>query len=467
VRDQIRDKLPYSLEDMGEQQVKNIPRPVRVYALRPEAIADLPASTTPPAAPISQPVVAPRMSIVVLPFTNLSNDPEQQYFADGITEDLTTDLSRIAGDATGDRMFVISRNTAFTYRDRRVDTKQIARELGVRYVMEGSVQRSGSRVRVTAQLIDPETGGHLWVERFDRDTSDLLALQSEITGRIAATLNLELVSAEATRPTDHPEMLDYFFRGRAALHKGPGRDSFGEAINLTEQALALDPRSVEALAGLAQVLAGRVMNGLATSPAVDLERAEGLIALASAISPRSPLVHSARAALLKAKGRCEEAIPEYEILITLNRNSVSALANLGQCKIFTGSMDEGIALEEQVLRLSPRDPFSGNRYDAIGMARLLQSRTDEAIVWLEKGRSLSPRLAFTHAHLAAAYALKGETEPAATELAEARRLGGEDSFSSIVRMRAAIARSQWVPKIRALFETTYFAGLRKAGVPEE
>ena len=241
VRDQVRHKLSYPFEDMGAQSVKNIARPVRVYALRPEAIADLLASIVPPATPLSQPVVAPRMSIVVLPFTNLSNDPEQQYFADGITEDLTTDLSRIGGDATGDRMFVISRNTAFAYRNMAVDTKQIGRELGVRYVMEGSVQRSGSRVRVTAQLIDAETGGHLWAERFDRDTSDLFALQSEITGRIAATLNLELVSAEATRPTDHPEMLDYFFRGRAALHKGPGRDSFAEAISLTEQALALEP----------------------------------------------------------------------------------------------------------------------------------------------------------------------------------------------------------------------------------
>ena len=159
VRDQIRDKLAYAFEDLGEQSVKNIARPVRVYALRPEAVADLPASSAPPAPPISQPAVAPRLSIVVLPFTNLSNDPEQQYFADGITEDLTTDLSRIAD------MFVISRNTAFTYKDKPVDTKQIGRELGVRYVLEGSVRRSGNQVRVNAQLIDAETDAHLWAER--------------------------------------------------------------------------------------------------------------------------------------------------------------------------------------------------------------------------------------------------------------------------------------------------------------
>jgi TolB-like protein len=215
VRDQVRDKLPYVFEDLGEQNVKNIARPVRVYALSPEAVADLPASSMPPApAPsISQPSSAPRLSIVVLPFANLGNDPEQQYFADGITEDLTTDLSRIAD------MLVISRNTAFTYQGKRVDTKQIGRELAVRYVLEGSVRRSGNRVRINAQLIDAETDAHLWAERFDGDTSDLFALQDEITSQIAFALNIELALAEAARPTEHPDALDYIFRGRA-LYQG-------------------------------------------------------------------------------------------------------------------------------------------------------------------------------------------------------------------------------------------------------
>src|ERR1700730_6395864 len=213
VRDQIRDKLAYAFEDLGEQSVKNIARPVRVYALRPKAVADLPASSVPPAPLISQPAVVPHLSIVVLPFTNLSNDPEQLYFADGITEDLTTDLSRIAD------MFVISRNTAFTYRNKPVDTKQIGRELGVRYVLEGSVQRSGDHVRVNAQLIDAATDAHLWAERFYGDAGDLFALQDEITSRIAVALNLELISAEAARPTEHPDALYYILRGRAATLK--------------------------------------------------------------------------------------------------------------------------------------------------------------------------------------------------------------------------------------------------------
>jgi adenylate cyclase len=208
VRDQIRDKLAYAFEDLGEQSVKNIARPVRVYALHSEAVADLPASSVPPAPPISRSAIVPRLSIVVLPFTNLSNDPDQQYFADGITEDLTTDLSRIAD------MFVISRNTAFTYQGKRIDTKQIGRELGVRYVLEGSVRRSGNPVRVNAQLIDAETDAHLWAERFDGDMGDLFALQNEVTSRIAVALNLELLSAEAARPTERPDVLDYILRGR-------------------------------------------------------------------------------------------------------------------------------------------------------------------------------------------------------------------------------------------------------------
>ena len=213
VRDQVRDRLDYTFEDMGEQQVKNIARPVRIYAWHPDAVADLPAAGVPRAASISRTAVAPRLSIVVLPFTNLSNNPEQQYLADGITEDVTTDLSRLAG------MFVISCNTAFTYQGKRVDTKRIGSELGVRYVLEGSVRRSGNQVRVNAQLIDAASDAHLWAERFNGDTSDLFALQDEITSRLANALGVELIAAEAARPTEHPDALDYILRGRAARLK--------------------------------------------------------------------------------------------------------------------------------------------------------------------------------------------------------------------------------------------------------
>jgi len=190
----------------------------------------------------------PPLSIVVLPFSNLSNDPEQRYFADGITDDLTTDLSRI------ENAFVISRNTAFTYMDKPVDAKQIGRELGVRYVLEGSIRRSGDQIRVNAQLIDAETAAHIWAERFDRTASGLFALQDEITSRIAVALDLELVAAEAGRPTEHPDARDYIFRGYAAASKPPTHENYAEAIRLFECALAFDAGSTEAQGALAVVL---------------------------------------------------------------------------------------------------------------------------------------------------------------------------------------------------------------------
>jgi TolB-like protein len=245
VRDHIGDRLPYAFGDMGEQSVKNIARPVRVYALRPEGTAGVSTARASSATSRSPPIAAPRLSIVVLPFTNLSDDREQQYFADGITEDLTTDMSRIAYS------FVISRNTAFTYRNKVVDTKQVGRELGVRYVLAGSVRRSGSRVRVSAQLIDAATDAHLWAEQFDRDTGDLFALQNEITGRLANALGVELIAAEAARPIEHPDALDYILRGRAVLLKPRTPETHREAIDLYEHALALDPQSIEAQSRLA------------------------------------------------------------------------------------------------------------------------------------------------------------------------------------------------------------------------
>jgi adenylate cyclase len=464
VRDQIRDKLPYAFEDLGEQSVKNIARPVRVYALRPKAVADLPASSAPPATSISQPVAAPRLSIVVLPFANMSSDPEQQYFVDGITEDLTTDLSRIAG------MLVISRNTAFTYRNKPVDTKQIGRDLGVRYLLEGSVRRSGNQVRVNAQLIDAETDAHLWAERFDGDTSDLFALQDEIASRLANALGTELVAAAAARPTEHPDALDYILRGRAARLRPESRDRYAEQIALFEHALTLDPQSVEAKSFLANVLVNRVMNFGPSTYDSDLKRAEELTTEALAAAPRNLLAHFAKGQVLRVQGRLEEAISEYETVLASNPNWVEALAIVGRCKIFMGPIDEAIPAQERAIRLSPRDPAIGFWYFRIGQAHLFQSRVEAAILWLEKARRVNPEIPFFHSHLASAYALHGDAEQADSELAEARRLDGAGNYSSIARERLRQSHSQnraARPEIRALIEATYFAGLRKAGMPEE
>jgi len=398
-------------------------------------------------------------SIVVLPFANLSNDPEQQYFADGVTGNLITDLSRIPD------MLVISRNTAFTYSNRPVDTRQIGRELGVRYVLEGEVQRAGNQVRVTAQLIDAESDIHLWAERFAGDADDLFALQDEITSRIAAALDLELVAAVASRPTDRPDIRDFIFRGRAVRLRPPSRENRTQAIELFEQALALDSQSWTAQSWLAIALTARVLDFMATAPAADIARAETHADQALASAPRSTVAHFAKAQVLRAQRRYAEAGDEYEAVIALNRNWAHAYSHLGWCRFMTGAIEQLIPAQQQAIRLSPRDPQIGLFYSRIGSAHLLQSRNEEAISWYERARNATPAHPEFRTFLAATYALQGDFERAGAELVEARALAGDDRYASIARFRAI---SCWgVPEICALAEATYFAGLRKAGVLDD
>ena len=504
VRDQIGTKLPVVFAPLGEQRVKNIAEPVRAFrivgsstgrtpgsvtrARRPavhtrllgsavaavviiacvggawwlwssrqlEVIAQQEAAAS-AARPGLKPYSAPRLSIVVLPFTNRSNDPEQEYFADGITEDLTTDITRIQGS------LVIARNTAFTYKGKPVDATRIGRDLGVRYVLEGSVQRSGKQIRINTQLIDAETGAHLWAERFDRDIGDLFALQSEITARLAAALQSQLAIAEARRPTDNPDALDYILRGRAVLTRPISKENTEEAVALFEAALALDPNSADAAAWLAVALTVRVSDEFSDSPDADLQRAEQLAGRALAAAPNSALPHYARGQVLRAQSRFKEAIPEYETAIALDRSRAPAYANVGWCKFLTGSAEEAIPYFEQAIRLSPYSPGIAPWYGRMGVIQLLEGRTDEAITSLQKASSDNARLPFVHAYLAAGYALKGQTQQARAELAEAQRLN--PAYASLER----VAKSTWFddPKIRALAEATYFPGLREAGLAEE
>jgi TolB-like protein len=419
-----------------------------------------PAAPVSPATSSSLPIAAPRLSIVVLPFTNLSNDPEQQYFADGITEDVTTDLSRIAG------MFVISRSTAFTYKDKRVDAKQIGRELCVRYVLEGSVRRSGQQVRVNAQLVDSETGAHLWAERLDRDVDDLFRLQNEITGQIARALQFELAVADAGRLTEHPDALDYVLRGRASWWKlSISRENIAEGLSLFERALALDPRAVDAQIGLAHMLVNCVLDFPSDESEVDLQRADEVIARALAVSPNSAWAHYVKGQVLRAQSQFEDAAIEYETATAFDRNLANAYAWLGRCKLLIGSVDEVIPLTEYAIRLSPHDRNLAGWYWQIGAVHLLKARTDEAVRWLEKARSAYAGYHFIHASLAAGYAIKGETKRASVALREAQRL--RNRYSSIAGLKAAPGRHLETLKLRALAEATYFAGLRKAGMPEE
>jgi tetratricopeptide (TPR) repeat protein len=254
-------------------------------------------------------------------------------------------------------------------------------------------------------------------------------------------------------------------RGRAALYnpKGATREGVTAAIQLFERALVLAPSSAQAQALLALALLARVFEQMTDTRAADISRAEELVLEALAESPRHPLVRYAVGQVLRAQNRFEAAIPEYEAAIALDHNAVLALAALGQCRFFTGALGEVIPAQERAIRLSPRDPYIANWYWRIGMVHLLQSRTDEAILWIERARSANPQFAGPHAWLAAAYALSGDRERAAAELAEARRLSRDSRYASITLLKAA----QSYGKAQHLAETTFFAGLRQAGVPEE
>ena len=401
---------------------------------------------------------AQRASIVVLPFANLSDDPAQQYFADGITCELTTDLSRIPD------MLVISRNTAFTYKNRPIDTRQIGRELGVRCVLEGEVQRAGDQVRVTVQLIDAENDAHLWAERFAGEAGDLFALQDQITRRIAVALDLELVEVEASRRIEAPDTRDYILRGRAMRLRPPSRENRAEQVLQFERALALDPQSVGAQSWLAIELAARAVDLMTDTPAGDIERAEELAKRSVAAAPRYSVARFAMAQVLRAQHRYDEAIGEYEAVIALSRNWAHAYSHLGWCKFMTGLVDALIPAQEEAIRLSPRDPQIGLFYSRIGRAYLLQSRIAEAVVWCEKARNATPAAAIFRSFLASSCAIKGDMERAAAELAEARRLVGDDRYSSLARVRAV---TPWgAPAISHLAEATYLKGLRLAGMPE-
>jgi adenylate cyclase len=397
VHDQVHDKLPYLFEDRGEQQVKNIARPVRVYALTPRVIAatDLVAAPrrrsprlvpligvlivlaiggfavlggglwwrghlageTTAAATTSARVTAaptvPRLSIIVLPFENLSHDPAQDYFADAITEDLTTDLSRIAGS------FVIARNTAFTYKGIPVDVKQLGRDLGVHYVLEGSVRRIADQVQVNVQLIDADSGAHVWADRFETTMPNLQQAQGEITGRLARTLNLELVQAVGQRiereGSSDPDAQDLIMRGWALYQRTPAASSRGEAMHAFEQALRIDPKSYDAKLGIASALVVGLAIGSDT-PTEDEARAEALLNELLLRDPNRSQLHATIALLRRVQNRLPESRIEWQRAIELDPNNATAIGQLGVTLIYLGDPAAAIPLEEKRIRLNPNDP---------------------------------------------------------------------------------------------------------------
>jgi len=397
----------------------------------------------------------PRLSIVVLPLVNLSSDPEQEYFADGITDDLTTDLCRISGS------FVIARNTAFTYKGKAVDAKQIGGELGVRYVLEGSVRRSGSRVRVNAQLVDAQTGAHLWAERFDRESGDLLQIQDEITGHIASRLRAELVEVESSRslrerPND-PDAVDLAMQARALLNKPPSPEQNERARRLCERALALDPNNVDALASLA----GSYVTSFHDLNIGDWSewhrQATDAVNRALAIDPQNARVFLVKSRVLaysdelEYRGQIEAAIDAVETAIALDPNLAAAYGWLARLYAKAGHPERTASAVEQAMRLSPRDSSMANWLYNIGTAQLQMGRYDLAIAMFRKSIAENPALTISWANLAAAYLGAGRELDAHNALVELRRLDPQpkpeqpDEQLQLMRVQLGLLRRGFWP----------------------
>ena len=395
---------------------------------------------------------AAHLSIVVLPFANLSGDPSQDYFADGITENLTTDLSRIRNS------FVIARNTAFTFKGKNIPVKEISKELGVRYVLEGSVQRDQNHVRVNAQLIDGETGAHLWADRFEEDVADVFKLQDQVVARLANTLGSELVKAEAEKSTHsgNPDAIDLTMRGWAILNQLQlitDKDSLAKALGLFEQALKLDPNNVDALVGAA--LAERydfVYSGMDEKPG-QITKIEELLANAIRIDPTNARAYVVRGLTYRVTRRTKKAAEAAQNAVRLNPNYASAYAQLAMDEITPAELPLAIANIDQAMKLSPRDPEMGRWRWIKGMTFNYMSRYQDAIreiqAALDSGYSAWP----VYSHLAVAYVFLGRQSEAEAAVAQARIL---NSKLTIKWYRARID----IPEV-------FYEGLRKAGLPEE
>ena len=515
VRNQIRDKLPYTFDDMGEQSVKNIARPVRAYGMSADAVASTPLRATQaqprrpspgynlrralmlativalvgigsaiwwaqpqrtrtaasvrdlaaagsPVAANTKPVSPSPLSVAVLPFANLSNDPDQEFFADAITDDLTTDLSRISGS------FVIAPTTTFTYKGKAVGTQQIGHELGVRYILNGSVQRTGHHVQVDFQLIDAESGAQLWADRIESDRADLVKAQREITGRLARTLNLELAEAVHRRSERAGvvdlDAQDLLMRGWALYYRPASAAVRQEALRAFERALELDPQSIDGRIGIGTVLADDLVLSFSNSRVQDIARADHLLSEALERDLNRSMAHFAMGVLRRVQNKLSNSKIELETAIALDRNNARALQQLGLTLMWLGQPETAIPEIEKAIRLNPYDPNIASYYWALGSSNPVSGRIDDAANLLEKARAANPRLFFVHLWLAAPLALRDELYEAKSALSQSMKLRPE--ISSLARWRAEYP---WYsnPQFVALAEPTLYAGLRRAGFPEE
>ena len=487
VVDHVKHKLALRFESLGEQRVKNITDPIAVYRLAADRTARrlrVPArlmrlggrrvSLAVAAAILlliagtgatswylysrdRQPIH--RLSIVVLPFNNLSNDPEQEYFADAITNNLTTDLSRIEDS------FVIAPNTARTYKGRNLEAKQIGHELNVRYILDGSLRRTENQVRINAQLTDTETGAAVWSDRFDGDWTKSMQLEDEITGRLARRLDLELTKeesrrAQSERPND-PDAVDLAMRAWSVLNQPYSRERLEQSRSLFEQALHIDPGLSTALVGLSRTLATEVNYRWSAAPAEALARADDLVSRVLSASPNNAMAHFVKGEILRAGGKdFESAIGEYEAAIAINPSLAPAYAQLGHAKIRAGRAEEAFVPLQTAIHLSPRDPLLNIWYFIICHAYTHLGRDDAAIEWCRRSVAIGP-FWISYVDLASAYAWTGRKDEAQAAVAELLKLMPNYTVDRW-------AHEGWSsnPVFLAQYQRI-IEGLRKAGLPEK
>ena len=401
---QVRDKLKEEFVDLGDHSLKNIARPVRVHSIKAAALSStLPAHSSTPESRLP-----PRLSIVLLPFANIGGNVDQEYFVDGVTESLTTDLSRMPG------MIVIGRNTAFAYKGKSGDLKQIGRELNIRYVLEGSVQRSGNRMRVNVQLIDAETGKHVWAERFDKPVADLFDMQDEIVARLANSLNTQLITAEARRAerAPSPDSMDHCFQGMTWLNKGLTPDYLARAENYFERALSLDAANLEALVGIALVNCHFAGSHTSDDRVGRLAAAEAFATRALSLAPDHPRGRMSLGVAYVWSNRAAQGIAQCERALALDRNLAAAHGYIGLAKWFVGRGEETEGHIDEAFRLSPRDTFAYFWRALAGIARVFLGQYEDAVPRLRQSIEINGNYSVNHFYLGVSLAEVGRLDEA-------------------------------------------------------
>jgi len=450
---QVKQRLDLRVSDLGITQLKNIAEPIHIYSLE----VGQPAEAKPATAQAPEKSVPPRLSIVVMPFANIGGDRGQEHFVDGVTESLTTDLSRISGAV------VIARNTAFTYKGNPFDVKTIGRELNVSYVLEGSVQRSGGRMRVNVQLIDAGTGNHLWAERFDKPLADLFDMQDEIVARLAAALSPSLVAAEARRAekAPNPDSMDLYFQGLAWQNKGTTPDHVARARGFFDRALAADPDNVDTLLESAVADLREAANSFVIDPTTAFAAAEAKLSKALSLAPDHPRGHMFLGYLHILTGRAAEGIAECEHALELDRNLAAAHTLIGFGKIFIGRSQETESHIAEALRFSPRDTLAYTWMTVAGTARSHLGENEQAVAWFRRAIEANRNYPLAYFRLAAALAQLGRFDEA--------RSAGKAGVALNPTFAISHARTLWAARSN---DPTYLAqlepildGLRMAGLP--